>query len=280
MVHSTPRLCCLVFTVFFLTVPGADPSAADEGFFERLRNNPTPHQSERTSDSPSRKVDAGDTDPPSEKLLPPLRLDPFPVDLRYRSGESLPVEPPLRLIAPPVGETDVDTRSTEHETGPVKPSTRADTAGSDTGPRIGGAHGEPSANLTAPYNHRFFVGVRWPGVSVGFHEPPYSLELKYLEDSPEVKIIGLRLYHHVLPLEVTNYYWGVDLARFDFQGEVSEGDGTSTGVFLGFQRDVASHVSWSLDVGPYYIYLKDDSTRLSASGLEFTVTTGLNLELW
>ncbi|MFB6226787.1 MAG: hypothetical protein ABEH89_00490 [bacterium] len=115
---------------------------------------------------------------------------------------------------------------------------------------------------------------------MGFHEPPYSVEFKYLESSSEVSVRGFRLYHHVVPLTRANYYWGLDLSRIRFEGDLSGGRGTSTGVFFGVHRELAPYLSWRLDIGPYFIHLQDESTGISTNNTEFTVTTGLNLELW
>jgi hypothetical protein len=126
----------------------------------------------------------------------------------------------------------------------------------------------------------FYFGLRWPGVSVGFREPPYTVEFKYLEDSNDVRITGLRLYHHLLRIEDNNLYWGADMARLSFEGAVSEGNGNSTGLFLGFEKRIVDRFTWSLDVGPYFIHLRDDPTNITQRGLEFTMTTGLNVALF
>lgn len=259
----------------------APPVYADENLFEQLRNNPEPARRDdggtesTASDTPWRIPD-GLRLSPLPGTVPPLRTGYDTLALRYRPGDTpLLAYPSLRLILPPV-EPVPDRAAVRLRTGPDT----GEAAG--TTPPGGVRYGrvETTKNVTAPFTNRFFVGIRWPGVSVGFHEPPYTLEFKYLKDPSDVTIVGLRLYHHAIPLHRTNYYWGLDLSRINFEGAVSEGDGTSTGLFFGFHREVAPHLSWSLDMGPYYIYLRDDATRLSADGLEFTITTGVNFELW
>jgi hemolysin activation/secretion protein len=124
------------------------------------------------------------------------------------------------------------------------------------------------------------VGLRWPGVSVGVRDGPYTLELKHLRESSDISITGFRLYHHLLDVSQSNLYWGLDVSRISFQGDVSDGNGHSTGVYFGFQKQFANRLSWSLDLGPYYISLRDEQTNLTVDGFEFTMTTGLNLSLW
>lgn len=267
-------VCFFVLTPLLLTVLSTGATAADR-IFESLRNQP-PAASDRTPDTPSTPQDTqSETDAlrldPILQVFPPLRSDTVLRILPDRTGDS----PSLRLILPP-GE-DAPERSTPSRTKAPNTATRSET-------RPGGIQylREVSGrNVTGPFTNRFFVGIRWPGLSVGFHEPPYTVEFKHLNDSPsDITVTGVRLYHHFLPLQRTNYYWGLDLSRINFEGAVSEGDGTSTGLFFGVYREIAPNLSWSLDMGPYYIYLRDDETRISANGLEYTVTTGLIFEVW
>lgn len=276
----------LPLLLILLQLPVCPVGATDDNrVFENLRNQPSPSEADNVSDTTHDSTTSEtqfETSPlrldPIIQVTPPLRSDTI-VEIFHDSTLGTPPDrgPPLRLISP--GEDSSDDTGTPERSAdtPTKSSTRS----LPGPPPIQHRRENVVGNATGPYTNRFFVGLRWPGVSVGIHEPPYTLEFKHLEDSPsDISITGLRLYHHVIPLRRANYYWGLDLSRVDFEGAVSEGKGTSTGLFFGFYREVAPHLSWSLDMGPYYIYLRDDATRLSASGLEYTVTTGLNVELW
>lgn len=265
------RFLTVLLLSFGLVVPAPALSASPK-FFESLRNEPdtgpsrgdTDSQRPEPTSSPSLRKSRPDTgesreDHPSDSG----RELPSP---EVRSGGE--THPSVRVVIPPSnttlrpGDTDSVSRRSTHQS-----SRAVDEA--ETGVWF--------SRAGRSFEDRFFVGMRWPGVSVGLRESPYTLELKHLEESDDVKITGVRLYHHLLRVDATNVYWGVDLSRVSFEGDVSEGTGNSTGLYAGFEKRLWNRFSWSVDIGPYYIHLRDDATNITADGLEFTLTTGLNV---
>lgn len=243
--------------------------SAPPDFFESLRNNPD------TEPSPT-DPKAADTRPrPSLRKTPPesedtgdvADTDPGPPSPEVRSSlEPNATDTAVRIVIPPSNGTLRSGDTSSAAPSPGKSSSRRSV---DTGVRF--------SREGRAFEQQFFVAMRWPGVSVGLRESPYTLEVKYLEEADDVKITGLRLYHHLLRVDATNVYWGLDLARVSFEGDVSEGTGNSTGLYAGFEKRLWGPFSWSLDLGPYYIHLRDDATNITAEGLEFTLTTGLNV---
>lgn len=264
--HPVFLLPWILVGLGFLVEPVDLSARTSDRFFESLRNNRSTVENSPSvddtapSDSPALRQSDTSTSERSRKSSPENDLR-----LRPEINPGLFEEP----LSPLVPKIDTDARRLEQpQNRRIIPKRR------ETDPFV------KFDTRARAFDDSFYIGLRWPGVSVGFRESPYTIEFKYLEDPNDVQITGLRLYHHLLRIESNNLYWGIDFARLSFEGSVSEGTGNSTGLYMGFEKRVMNRITWSLDVGPYFIHLRDDSTNITQEGLEFTMTSGLNVALF
>lgn len=138
---------------------------------------------------------------------------------------------------------------------------------------------------TQPERHTLGIGVNYLGGQVRYHfAPAWAGEVRYVtgrENSEDgainSQVVGLRLYR---------FYGGKDLHLFvGVEGDYVTSSQNSTsfkvsglaaGAFGGLAYPISSRLSIGADIGPYVFSLKESSTRVSNSSLEFVANSFFN----
>ncbi|MFB6346791.1 MAG: hypothetical protein ABEK50_13685, partial [bacterium] len=140
-------------------------------------------------------------------------------------------------------------------------------------PRLGA---DPSEARKA-FEKTFFVGLHYPGASVGYRTSFYSsVELRGSASS-DITVVGGRFNYRVIEFGSTNLFLGTQASHVSFVGEVSEGTGLLGGGFFGVQQYFSDYLSFRADFGSYVMTLEDEATGVSDTGLGFALNTGLTV---
>ena len=126
-------------------------------------------------------------------------------------------------------------------------------------------------------NGEFAVGLNTPGVGARyFLSDRFSLEAK-VQYQTDVSVFGFREYFYLNPgARKLNFLLGLENSFVSFKADNADGKGFFGEFYLGGEYFLTRRFSFQLDVGPGYVYLSDDSTKLTEKGLEFVANFGLN----
>ena len=115
----------------------------------------------------------------------------------------------------------------------------------------------------------------------------WSAELHYLVGSADSndgtvnsKLIGTRGYRHFRVDHRLQFYTGLG---FDFASADSisiKSNGYLSGGFVGTEYYIFPRLSLGLDLGAYYLSLKDKNSSISDSGIDFILNTFLNFYIF
>ena len=70
-------------------------------------------------------------------------------------------------------------------------------------------------------------------------------------------------------------YYGVEAGRVNFRGRVSRGGGTTAGCFVGIEKEIFKDIMLNVDVGPYWISIKDNQTGIRETGVDFVINSSV-----
>ncbi|MFB6345078.1 MAG: hypothetical protein ABEK50_04800 [bacterium] len=115
----------------------------------------------------------------------------------------------------------------------------------------------------------YYVGLYYPGLTLGYQGNGYSLELRG-SSQDDIQLVGARYSKYVYPYQGGNLYLGLD-------GYHVEGNGYMVGGVGGLQTYLGNSLSFTIDGGPYHIKLNDDISGVQSSGIQFVVNTGINI---
>jgi hypothetical protein len=127
------------------------------------------------------------------------------------------------------------------------------------------------------------LGTPYVGLKYGVKQH-FSMELKGAY-SEGVGIGGIRGYVNFNPLDRTVYFVGgeLDYIIFDTEfmdGERLEGRGYVGGIFLGGELFFAKNISFSIDFGPYYLYIKDKAfSELFVESIDYVLNLAFYIYL-
>lgn len=122
----------------------------------------------------------------------------------------------------------------------------------------------------------FYVGLHFPGVTLGYQGNGYNLELRASRQD-DITVVGPRFSQNIYPFQDGNVYWGTDLFHVEFEDVIVEGTGKMGGVVGGLETYLGQYLSFSVDGGPYYVQLEDELSGVEVDGLEFVVNAGVKV---
>lgn len=122
---------------------------------------------------------------------------------------------------------------------------------------------------------KWAIGLVYPGVAIRYYTKESSaLELKTQTDSG-ITIAGPRFYHYFNPLSELSLFCGVEGNYIWFKGKVSKGSGFAVGVFIGGEIAISKQLGISMDFGPMYMSISDNTYSESSSGVDYIVNVGI-----
>jgi hypothetical protein len=118
------------------------------------------------------------------------------------------------------------------------------------------------------------VEVNYPGVGIKYAmaKNVNVVEVK-AQFSKNIRVGGLRYYRY-LEGEKTRLFVGAEGDYISFKGEEVKGKGFAISNFVGIERFL-DFFSMSVDVGPVYIRIKDDESKISESGIDFLLNISI-----
>ncbi|MFB6346067.1 MAG: hypothetical protein ABEK50_09880 [bacterium] len=139
------------------------------------------------------------------------------------------------------------------------------------------ATGQPQETVR---NRSLMVGLTHYGMTLGYQQPSYSVELRgYNQDNSTV--YGIRGDYDFYPLQSGSFYSGAAYLNVsEFETELTKGDGTMYGAYVGYQHYLTPSVSFSVDAGPYQVEVTDDLSGVTSSGTEFILDYNLSLHFF
>ena len=141
---------------------------------------------------------------------------------------------------------------------------------------------EPEFKRTLALGFAYTGGlVRW-----GFKRT-WAVEAHYLFGSADSNdgdvssdLIGLRGYRHFRVNKALQFFAGPEMGYVTAKSSSLKTRGYFGGAFAGLEYYILSRLSVGFDVGPYYTYLREKSTGISDSGVDFVVNTFLNFYIF
>lgn len=124
----------------------------------------------------------------------------------------------------------------------------------------------------------FFLGINYPGVSVGYRSGGHSLSLRWFSEN-DINIIGSRYKGDLFEFREGRLFWALDVYRPEFTSEFSQGKGYMLGVVGGTEILIDKKILFTTDIGPHWVRLEDEETGLKQKGIEFVVNFGFNIYL-
>lgn len=122
----------------------------------------------------------------------------------------------------------------------------------------------------------FCVGLNYPGLGMRyFLGNRLSLEIKGQHEK-DITVVGMRMNFYFKRQGAVLLFAGLEGDYLKFEGNVSEGSGYAGEVFLGGETFVAKGLSLQVDIGPAFIQVKDDDTKLKEDGVEIVTNIGIN----
>lgn len=152
-------------------------------------------------------------------------------------------------------------------------------AGAQTGadPFSGGA--VPAAASGSHSKRSLNLNINYPGAALRyFVADGKALELLG-QGQGGVFVGGLRYYYYPERLNSGFFspYAALEGDYLDFKGDYSKGKGWGGGLYVGVEYRLGGRFSLQADTGAMYVSVKDKSTDLIESGLEFLVNFGFNV---
>lgn len=122
----------------------------------------------------------------------------------------------------------------------------------------------------------FGVGLNYPGLGMRyFLSDGISVELKG-QVGDDIVIGGLRGYYYFTRDSKVLLFAGLEGDFVSFKGDESKGTGYVGELFVGGETFFVNSLSVQLDIGPAYIFLKDDDTSKDVSGVEYVANFSIN----
>jgi hypothetical protein len=139
-----------------------------------------------------------------------------------------------------------------------------------------GADSQDGATVNPIRQESVYVGVNYPGITLGYRADYYNLELRGFSQD-DIQIIGPRFMYKFYRFRGGNLYWALDAYYVQYEDVITEGTGQVVGPMFGLEKFLGTSFSLTVDGGPYYVNVKDDLSGLSSSGIQFTLNMGFNI---
>lgn len=125
---------------------------------------------------------------------------------------------------------------------------------------------------------RFSVGLNYPGFSVRYRGGKGLIWEAKTQFDTGITVIGGRLSKYFKKEQPKlRFIKGIELDYVSFKSEETTGVGMASEAFIGGEYFVTKKLSVQLDLGPAFIFVKDNSYGLSANSLEFVANFGIYL---
>ncbi|MFP4687279.1 MAG: hypothetical protein ACLFN5_04125 [bacterium] len=134
----------------------------------------------------------------------------------------------------------------------------------------------PLSAQPASQRNSIYLAFNYPGVGLGWSGINHSVELKGYFDGTNWGF-GPRFNYHWGHFDRGTFYLGFEYLNINFEGEISEGDGTMAGVVQGIELYFEDNTSLKLDVGPHQVSLEDDASMVAEEGWDVVLNIGLNI---
>jgi len=137
--------------------------------------------------------------------------------------------------------------------------------------------GEARADDNADYWERFTIGANYPGLNLRINfKNNISVEVK-AQSMDSIFAAGPRIYSFLGDnTEPLKFFWGGELDYLSFKGEVSNGLGYALEGFCGIEYFLSERISFQTDIGPAFLAITDNNTKLNSSSLQFVINSGIN----
>jgi len=124
--------------------------------------------------------------------------------------------------------------------------------------------------------HRIGLGLGNPYVSLKYGiSRKWSAELRGAFGSG-ITVIGGRSYYNWNPERRTVIYCGVEMDYVTFDTEGISGSGYVGYAFVGGEHFITKRLTFTLDIGPAFIVLKENKFKLNVQGIEYVFNLGIN----
>lgn len=126
------------------------------------------------------------------------------------------------------------------------------------------------------------ISINYPGIGIRtMCAKRTSLEIKYQQLGKQI-VAGARTYFYYgnpsRSVKATiRLFWGLEGDYISFKGHYAKGAGYALGGFGGTEVFFSRRVSLSADIGPAFIYLRDRSTALDVSGVQFVLNSAFSV---
>ena len=147
----------------------------------------------------------------------------------------------------------------------------------------------PFSSLNASENKRKLgVGLSYTGglIRYGFLKH-WATELHFLTGSADSndgtvksKLVGIRGYRHFRTDERLQLYTGLEFGHASADSTSIKSEGVLGGGFVGTEYYILPRLSLGLDLGGYYLDLKEKNSIDSESGVDFILNSFLNFYIF
>ncbi len=135
-----------------------------------------------------------------------------------------------------------------------------------------------SLNAMPVVEDGLYLGLNYPGVSLGYQAGSYGLEFRGFSDlDGDILVYGLRGSHIFHRFRNHRLYLGAEVLYVEHESTITEGDGYIYGGFGGFRSYFTRRLAFNLDLGPYRVHLEDDPSGLDSSGIHYILNAGVSI---
>ncbi len=138
------------------------------------------------------------------------------------------------------------------------------------------------------YRRSLAAGLAFTGplIRKGFKND-YSAEFHYLfgsagssDDDASAHVFGLRGYRHFRTDKRLQPYAGIESAYILAKTRILKSSGYAAGGFAGVEYYITRRFSIGLDIGPYYVWIKEKDIGASGGGVDFVLSTFVNFYIF
>ncbi len=151
----------------------------------------------------------------------------------------------------------------------------------------------PRLNLqdgtTAP-REKLSIGVNYIGAQVRWtFTSRWAMEFRFQTGKAESNygdinavVGGVRGYRTFKEGNHLAFYWGPELAAVHAESESGgySTHGFAVGAFGGLRYRLSKRFSFETDLGPYFIHLQEDRTRISSTNLDFVLNSAILVKIF
>lgn len=145
---------------------------------------------------------------------------------------------------------------------------------------------------TIENRYHWALGVSYTGAQLRYQiSPKYAAEFRYQYGEADssygdvkAEVEGFRGYRFIPYRRNLAWYLGAEIAHANAHtpggNRAYETQGFAAGGFAGLEYRVLPRLAIGMDIGPYFISLKEKQTQLTQTNLDFVINTALNFYLF